>query len=106
MHVHVDEPGQALTLSGQLDASTVPDVRLALHAAVDKGHGDLVVDIADVELLDATGLGVLVGAHRRAGRHGRRLVLRSVPPRVDRLLFISRLYLVLHVDRSRPVSVA
>lgn len=106
MHVHVDEPGQALTLSGQLDASTVPDVRLALHAAVDTGHGDLVVDIADVELLDATGLGVLVGAHRRAGRNGRRLVLRSVPPRVERLLLISRLYLVLHVDRSMPVPAA
>lgn len=100
MHVHVDQPGQALTLAGQIDASTVADVRLALHAAVDAGEGDLFVNIGDVELLDATGLGVIVGAHRRAGRNGRRLVLREVPQRVERLLLITRLYLVLHVDRS------
>ena len=64
-------------LSGTLDVSTVHDVRLAVHAAVDDGAGDLFVDLRDVEMLDATGLGMLVGAHRRAGRAGRRLVLRN-----------------------------
>ena len=55
-------------------------MRAALHRAIDAGTGDLVVDLTQVELVDATGLGVLLGAHRRAKQQGRRLVLRDAPP--------------------------
>ncbi|MBV9292314.1 MAG: STAS domain-containing protein [Frankiales bacterium] len=91
-------PGAALILSGRLGASTVADVRIALGEAIDNGVDDLLVDLRDVELVDATGLGVLVGAHRRADRLGRRLVLQHVPPRIDRLLHATRLHRVLVVE--------
>ncbi len=100
-----ERPGELLVLRGSLDVSTVADVRQALHSALDAGIGDLVVDLADVLLLDATGLGVLVGAHRRAGRCGRRLVLRRVPARIERLLVATRLHRVLWVQRA-PVAVS
>jgi anti-anti-sigma factor len=102
MDVRVVRPGAYVALAGRLHASTAPDVRSALQSAVDAGAGDLVVDLAGVELLDATGLGVLVGAHRRAERAGRRLVLRRVPARLDRLLLATRLHRVLVVDRQIP----
>jgi anti-anti-sigma factor len=57
-----------------------------------------VVDLAGLELLDATGLGVLVGAHRRARRDGRELVLRATPARVTRLLRALRLDRVLILE--------
>jgi len=62
-----ERPVELLVLRGSLDVATAADVRQALHAALDGGTGDLVVDLAGVVLLDATGLGVLVGAHRRSG---------------------------------------
>jgi anti-anti-sigma factor len=102
MDVRVVRPGAYVALAGRLHAPTVPDVRAALQSAIDEGAGDLVIDLAGVELLDATGLGVLVGAHRRAERAGRRLVLRRVPPRLDRLLLATRLHRVLVVDRQIP----
>jgi anti-anti-sigma factor len=102
MDVRVVRPGAYVALAGRLHAPTVHDVRAALQSAVDAGAGDLVVDLAGVELLDATGLGVLVGAHRRAERAGRRLVLRRVPPRLDRLLLATRLHRILVVDRQIP----
>lgn len=105
MEAITERPGELVALRGSLDASTVADVRLALHAALDAGTGDLVVDLAEVVLLDATGLGVLVGAHRRAGRFGRRLILRRVPPRIERLLVVTRLHRVLRVEPA-PVAVA
>lgn len=105
MEAVTERPGQLVALRGSLDASTVADVREALHAALDAGTGDLVVDLADVVLLDATGLGVLVGTHRRAGRCGRRLVLRNVPVRIERLLIATRLHRVLRVEHS-PIAVA
>jgi anti-sigma B factor antagonist len=95
--------GYELAVSGRLDVHNASDVRDALHAAIDAGTGDLVVDVSGVELVDATGLGVLVGAHRRATNAGRRVVLREAGPRVMRILRLTRLHRVLTVET--PMSV-
>ena len=105
MRAYVEMPGRVVSLTGRLDVLSVAEARAVLHAAVDGGSGDLIVDLSALELLDATGLGVLVGTHRRAARAGRRLVLRDVPPRINRLLVRTRLYRVLNVE-TRPVAVA
>jgi anti-anti-sigma factor len=105
MDVRVICPGSALALSGRLGAATVADVRAALTEAADCGTGDLYVDLHGVELVDATGLGLLVGTHRRTDRLGRRLVLQRVPERIERLLLATRLHRVLVVERSGADSV-
>lgn len=87
----VEQSGQAVRLTGRLDTAAAADLRRDLAAAVDDGVGDLEVDLGGVTGLDATGLGVLLGAHRRAGRAGRRLVLVDVPPSLGRILLASRL---------------
>jgi anti-anti-sigma factor len=89
---------QRLTLVGKLDVRTVADVRIALHQGIDDGVGELVVDVSGLEVADATGLGVLVGAHRRAGRCARTLVLSGVPPRLARLLAATRLHRILRAE--------
>src|SRR5690349_14645512 len=94
------EPGQVINLAGRLDVHAAADARIALADAVEAGSGDLVIDLAALDAVDATGLGVLVGAHRQAGRAGRTLVLRDVPPRVGRLLFLTRLDRVLRTSSS------
>lgn len=99
-------PGKSeVVLAGRLDVHTVADVRNALHAAIDAGSGDLLVDVAGVEVMDATGLGVLVGAHRRAGRSGRRLVLQGASPRLRRLLRVTRLHRILVVQPGGAAQV-
>lgn len=94
------EPGQVLHLTGRLDVHAAADARLALADAVEEGSGDLVIDLAALDMLDVTGLGVLVGAHRRAGRAGRTLVLRDVSPPVGRMLFLTRMDRVLRLSTS------
>ena len=84
------EPG-VVTMPSRVDVGTSADVRAELHAALDAGDGDLVLDLSAVELVDAAGLGVLVGVRRRAANDGRAVVLRSTPPRVRRLLAATRL---------------
>jgi anti-anti-sigma factor len=87
-------------LTGRLDVHAAADARLLLADAVDSGDGDLVLDLARLEAVDATGLGVLVGAHRRAQRAGRRLILADVPAPVGRVLFVTKLDRVLQTRRS------
>jgi len=97
--ISIDQPGTLLSLSGRLSARTVADVRAALVAAIACGAGDLIVDIEQVELVDASGLGVLVGAHRLALRGERRLVLRNTPERIERLFAVTHLNRVLAFEQ-------
>jgi anti-anti-sigma factor len=87
-----------LALEGRLDVRSAADARARLHQAVDGLAGDLVLDLGRLESWDATGLGVIMGTHRRAGRLGRRLVLRAVPPQLQRLLVATRLHRILAVE--------
>ncbi|MDP9408497.1 MAG: STAS domain-containing protein [Actinomycetota bacterium] len=100
MQIATVRPGAEVRLAGRLDVTGASDARVALHAAVESGSGDLVVDVAGVELVDATGLGVLVGAHRRAQRAGRVLVLRDPGERLRRVLAVTRLDRALRVERA------
>jgi anti-anti-sigma factor len=103
MRVWANDSADLVVIVGHLEVATVPDARAVLHEAVDRGCGDLVVDLREVELVDATGLGVLVGTHRRAQRVGRRLVLRGVPPRINRLLTLTRLHRVIPTEPVEPL---
>ena len=93
-----------IALTGRLDVSAAAEVRAVLHEALDIGTGDLVVDLSGVEVVDATGLGVLLGADRRAKLLGRRIVLRDAAPRVRRILRVTHLHRVLTLDA--PVAQA
>ncbi|MFD9125934.1 STAS domain-containing protein [Kitasatospora sp. NPDC059571] len=96
MRITGDQTG--LAIEGRLDVRSAADARAFLHAAVDGGQGDLVLDLGRLEFWDATGLGVIMGTHRRAGRIGRRLVLRAVPAQLQRLLVATRLHRILAVE--------
>jgi anti-sigma B factor antagonist len=100
MQVTVQRTGivDEVLLSGRLDGRSTAHVRDTLHAVLSAGSGRLVVDLSGLELLDAAGLGVLVGAHYRARLAGRDLVLRAAPARVARLLRLSRLDRVITVE--------
>jgi len=90
--------GVELALSGRLDGRTAAETREALHHAIDSGHGDLIAHVDRLEIFDATGLGVIVGAHRRAVNAQRRFVLVGVGARQLRLLRAARLHRLLCVE--------
>lgn len=98
--MHIKGDHAELVVGGRLDVRSAADARTALHTAVDSGRGDLVLDLAGLDSWDATGLGVIMGAHRRAGRCGRRLVLRDVPPQMQRLLVATRLHRILAIEAA------
>jgi anti-anti-sigma factor len=91
-----------LAIEGRLDVRTAADARSVLHRAVDHGHGDLVLDLSALDSWDATGLGVLMGTHRRAGRCGRRMVLRGIPAQLQRLLVATKLHRILAIEGYVP----
>ena len=97
-----EDGGETLVfkLRGSLDLATAPTVRAALAEATEKGGHHLIVDLTQLEFLDSTGLGVLIGAHRRAAERGGsfRLVISEGP--ISRLLNITGLIAVFAVYHS------
>lgn len=91
-----DEP---LALRGRLDASSVGDARTALNRLIDATSDNVVIDLSHVDVLDATGLGMLTAAHRRLERDGRQLILRGCADHVRRVLAVTGLSRVMHVER-------
>ena len=58
-----------LTLRGEIDVYTAPQLRQTIVDLVDRGATKLVVDMAQVDFLDSTGLGVLVDGLKRTQSH-------------------------------------
>jgi anti-sigma B factor antagonist len=55
-----------LALRGEIDVYTAPRLRQAIWDLIEGGSRRIVVDLANVDFLDSTGLGVLVEGLRRA----------------------------------------
>jgi anti-sigma B factor antagonist len=87
--------GVVVRLAGELDLYNAEDIRHALTAAIDGGAARIVVDMAEVEFVDSTALGVLIEARSKLGRDG---VLLAAPRlETRRTLEVSGL------DRHLPV---
>ena len=70
-----DRGGRAyLTLRGELDLATAPELEQLVNESIDAGN-DVVVDLRSLEFMDSSGIRVLVAAHARAGRTGARVIV-------------------------------
>src|SRR3954466_1116720 len=70
-----DREGRALlTLRGELDLATAPELEGLVNERLDAGK-DVVVDLRGLEFMDSSGIRVLVAAHARAARTGTRLFI-------------------------------
>jgi anti-sigma B factor antagonist len=87
-------------LRGSLDLATAPTVRAALSEATETGSKSLIVDLSQLEFLDSTGLGVLIGAHRRTAERGGTFRLIATEGPISRLLNITGLIAVFGVYHS------
>lgn len=87
-------------LDAHLDVRNVAVVRARLNAALESALGDVVLDLSKLESIDATGLGMITAIHLRCERSGCRLVLRNCPREIRRVLAVTRLNRILHLDRA------
>jgi len=94
--ISIDDSPNRLKVVGVVDSHTASQLRDAILA---HGYteGDLVLDLADVDFIDSSGLRIIVNAHSQMEAAGRRLVLTHTSPAVARLLEITGLHEHLHV---------
>jgi anti-sigma B factor antagonist len=85
-----DGPAAVLSVKGELDASTAPDLAELCHSVHAAGARDVVIDLTDTSFLDSSGLRALIEAHRLFADGGNLHLAHASEP-VRRLLEITGL---------------
>ena len=80
---------EILGVAGELDAATVPRLREQLEQCLSGGCRWLLVDLHELEYIDSTGLGLLIGAAKRLAEAGGDLAIACPRPNVMRVFEIS-----------------
>jgi anti-anti-sigma factor len=90
-----DDRGCHVALRGRLDVRTVADLRLTLHRLIATGTSEVLLDLGEAHVGDATGFGLIVECQRRARRAGRPIRIVAADERTRRLLRRARLHSLL-----------
>ncbi len=81
-----------VTIRGELDTYTAPQLRSQLKDLIDEqGNLTVVVDLSKTTFIDSSGLAVLVDALQRMRRHGGSLTLANPSRSTSKVLEISGL---------------
>ena len=93
-----------VSVTGEIDLSTGPAFSTALHAALDAGAAQLIVDLSDCGFVDSTGVSILLGANDRLNHSGRRVAVVTDGPAVVRTLQIMAVDTMLRLYPSRSAA--
>jgi anti-sigma B factor antagonist len=89
-----------ITVSGEVDLATSPELDTAIIAAIDSGATSVVIDLTDVSFMDSSGLGVIVRALKRCREAENDLDLVITNERVLKVFGITGLDQVIPIHAS------
>jgi anti-anti-sigma factor len=88
---HTDSHGAVVTLRGELDLATAPELERVLHEIMETQPGRILIDLRRLLFIDCTGLSPIIRAQQHARANGYLLALRRGPPQVQRLFQLTEL---------------
>jgi anti-sigma B factor antagonist len=93
-------------VGGEIDVYTAPKLRECISGLVDAGQRQIIVDLEQVEFMDSTGLGVLVGALKRVRTVDGNLDLVCTQERLLKIFRITGLSKVFPIHDSQSTALA
>ena len=101
-----DPSGVVITVRGELDIATAPQLRERMSAAIDEGVRRVVIDLRPLDFLDSVAVASMLHARRQLGDAGRLAVV-VAPDSYIRMVFeIAGLPDCLDVVETRDEAVA
>lgn len=81
-----------LRLDGELDMHTASVVRQAIDLEIEKrGIRTVILNLQDVQFVDSSGLGVIIGRYKKLLPLGGKLKITNVPPHIFKIMELSGL---------------
>ncbi len=93
-----------VAVGGEIDVYTAPKLRDKITELVAEGHHELVIDMENVDFLDSTGLGVLVGGLKKVRAHDGSMELICSQDRLLKIFRITGLAKVFTIHESESAA--
>lgn len=107
MEISIKEHKRAAVVeaSGRIDSSTAGEFEEALTQAMENGHKNLVLDLAEVDFLSSAGLRAMVNARKSLQAMGGNLCLAQPSERVVDTLEIAGLHVLFNSYPDRESAI-
>jgi anti-sigma B factor antagonist len=93
-----------VTVFGQADLHTAPELRSAIGEAIEGGAGALVIDLSEATFIDSMTLGVLLGALKQLRPSGGSVSIVCSDPHIRRIFEITLLDRVFALHETRDAA--
>ncbi len=88
-------------MSGELDISSAKTFRQKVDLELKRaGVPNLILSLKDLDFIDSTGLGSVLGRHKQITSSGGNMILTDIPPKILSMIEMAGLASVLRVARS------
>lgn len=83
-------------ISGEIDHHTAENIREKLDKEFKRQNAkNIIFDFSDIQFMDSSGIGVIMGRYKNAKERGGRVGIINVHPQVDRVFQLSGLYKII-----------
>lgn len=109
MHVNMEHHRGVLIvrLSGELDHHTADLVRMQMDEAIQRRQCEhLILSLKDLQFMDSSGLGVILGRYKLIKNKGGKMVVCDVNPPVYRLLEMSGLFKIMPIYENEGTALS
>ncbi|HHX17900.1 MAG TPA: STAS domain-containing protein, partial [Clostridium sp.] len=80
-----------VTLSGEVDIYTSQELKENLYRVVEANKKDLIIDCKELNYIDSTGLGIFVGALKKAKQYEKKITITNLKDNIKKLFIITGL---------------
>ena len=87
-----------VNLSGEMDVSTANEVKESLIDLISKQSADIKLDMANLDYIDSTGLGVLIGVLKRLKENDKDIYIINTKKNVRKIFNITGLDKIFKVE--------
>lgn len=83
----------------------IGDLRDSVHGLIERGIKKIILNLADVDYIDSSGVGELVGCYTTVRNSGGELKLLNLSQKVKDVLYVTKLYTVFDVKDDEFTAV-
>lgn len=80
-----------VSVCGEIDIYNARQFKEKLYHIVDKSESDIIIDLGKLNYIDSTGLGIFVGALKKARLNGRNICIENTKDNIKKLFTITGL---------------